>query len=321
MKIFHEFKNVLQKHHLLEKNDSVIVGVSGGSDSVALLHLLQEVAEKFPLKIIIAHVNYHTRGKDSEADAKLTEKYAKQLGLIYEVQNVRVSKKGNFEDLARYARYGFFERMRKKHQAQAIAVAHTKDDQAETILMHFIKGSGLNGLASMREKEGNIIRPVLNFTKQELRDYLRAHKITFREDKTNKDTTFTRNKIRHELLPELQKYNPNIIETLNRNARIFSELENYLQLLAASYYHKNAKLSNQIISVNAASFETLPRPVAREVLHLALKKLDHKEPLSAEHFEQVYKVMLSPVSRKTKEISKHLKVTRLHDVILIERHR
>lgn len=321
MRIYHEFKNLLAKRFLVETGDAIIVGVSGGSDSVALLHLLYEVSERLSLKIIVAHINYHSRGKDSDADQKLVQKYAKNLGLTCEVKDVRLPNAGNFEERARIARYDFFEKLRNQYQAKSVAVAHTQDDQAETILMHFLKGAGLEGIAGMQPKEKNIIRPVLAFTKKELRAYLKAKKVSFRNDVTNKDNTYTRNKIRNILIPELQQYNPNLTETLARNAGIFAEINAYLQLEAASQFQKIATVRKTSTRLQAKAFETLPRPIAREVLHLALKKLNHHEPLSQNHFEQVYGVAISPVSRKTKEISRDLKLTRLRDVIVIARHR
>lgn len=321
MKIFHEFKNNLAKHRLIKAGDIVVVGVSGGSDSVALLHLLHEVSKKMHFSIVVAHVNYHTRGKDSLDDQKLVAEYAKKLDLQFFVRDVRIPKKRkklNFENFAREARYEFFEKIREKLHAESIAVAHTKDDQAETVLMHFFKGAGLEGLAGMQSKESHVIRPTLPFTKNELRSYLKEYGLRYREDFTNHDNTFTRNKLRNVLLPQLADYNPNFVETLTRNAEIFSELKNYLQLEAVMQFSRLAKFEGDKVRIQAGNFEMLPKPIARELLHVALKKLGHLEPLSQKHFEQVYKVAMSPVSGKKKEISRDLKVTRLHDVILLE---
>ncbi len=320
MKIFHEFKNNLLERFRLQENDAIIVGVSGGSDSAALLHLMYEVSEKFPLRIVVAHVNYHTRGKDSDADELLVASFAKKLHLAIETTNAKVAK-GNFEEKAREFRYSFFEKLRKKYHAKYVAVAHTQDDQAETILMHILKGAGLEGLSGMQPQEGNIIRPTLSFTKQQLRGYLRGYKIPFREDATNKQNTFTRNKIRNVLIPDLTTYNKNFSETLVRNAEIFSELNTFLKLEAARSFSDIATTTRDTITFQTKAFETLPRPVARELFHQALRTLGHVEPLSAKHFEQVYKVMTSGVSNKSKEITKDLKVTRFRDVIRLHRYR
>ncbi len=171
----------------------------------------------------------------------------------------------------------------------------------------------------MQSKEQHIIRPVLPFTKMQLREYLKTRSIAFREDSSNTNNVLVRNNIRNVLIPELQKYNKNLVETLNRNAGIFSEVNAFLKLEAAKYFKDLSKVEKDAVSFDVKKFELLAKPVAREVLHLAFKKLGHEEPLSQKHFEQVYKVATQPVSRKHKEISKDLKVTRLRDVILLER--
>lgn len=319
MKIFHEFKNNLLKKRLVKQGDLVVVGVSGGSDSIALLHLLKEVSEKHRFNMVVAHVNYHTRGNDSNADEALVHKNAKELGLECFVKDAARNSKGNFESYARRVRYDFFESLREKLHAESIAVAHTQDDQAETLLMHFLKGAGLEGMAGMQPREQYIVRPVLPFTKVQLREYLKVHRLEYREDSSNADNTLVRNNIRNVLIPDLQKYNANLVETLNRNAGIFSEVNTYMQLEAAKHFKDLAVFEKHKVSFDTKEFELLAKPIAREVLHLAFKKLGHDEPLSHKHFEQVYKVVTQPVSRKRKEISSDLKVTRLRDVILLER--
>lgn len=319
MKIYHEFRNNLFQKRLVKQGDLVIVGVSGGSDSIAMLHLLKEVSEKDRFNMVIAHVNYHTRGNDSNADEALVHTYAKKLGLECFVKDAAKHTKGNFESYARSVRYKFFESLRKDLKAESVAVAHTQDDQAETLLMHFLKGAGLEGMAGMQPKEQHIIRPVLPFTKVQLREYLKARRLEYREDGSNANNALVRNSIRNVLIPELQKYNANLVETLNRNAGIFSEVNTYMQLEAAKHFKDLAEVAKDKVSFHTKQFELLAKPIAREVLHLALKKLGHEEPLSHQHFEQVYKVATQPVSRKHKEISRNLKVTRLRDVILLER--
>ncbi len=129
MKIYHEFKNNLFQKRLVKQGDVVIVGVSGGSDSVAMLHLLKEVSQKNRFSIVVAHVNYHTRGNDSNADEALVHKYAKELELECFVKDAPKHTKGNFESYAREVRYTFFESLREKLHAESVAVAHTQDDQ------------------------------------------------------------------------------------------------------------------------------------------------------------------------------------------------
>lgn len=186
-----------------------MVACSGGPDSTCLLDVLIELKDKYDLKLIVAHVNYGLRGKDSDRDEKFVRELAEKHGLKIEVirpKNIQAS-----EDNLRNARYIFFEKVRAENNFDYIAVGHTLDDQAETFLMRIIRGSGLAGMSAMKHKNGRVIRPLLGITKSEILEYLKARQRPYRTDKTNKEVSCFRNKIRNELIPLLEKkYNPNI---------------------------------------------------------------------------------------------------------------
>lgn len=192
----------------------LILGISGGPDSVALLHLLLEAG----FRPILAHVNYHLRGKDSQADQKLVEKLALEYQLELErLETYPAKLKGNLETNCRKIRYEFFEKARRQHRAAAILVAHTQDDQAETFLLNLTRGARLRGLQAMPEwdNERHLLRPLLQVSKKELLTYLKKNRHTFRLDKSNTDLKFSRNFIRHKIVPLFQKLNPSFTKTLS----------------------------------------------------------------------------------------------------------
>lgn len=204
----------------------VVVAVSGGSDSVALLRLAHAVAPELGLRLIVAHLDHGARGAASAADAGFVAALAKDLGLPCEIGHWAPSRPNHFEADARRARYDWLRELALRHGARAIVVGHTRDDQAETILHRIVRGTGLRGLSGMPARRSLapglvLIRPLLGVTRAELRDYLATRDQPFREDGTNADLARTRARLRHDLLPRLaQDYNPRIIESLVRLGRL-----------------------------------------------------------------------------------------------------
>ncbi|MEI7890536.1 MAG: tRNA lysidine(34) synthetase TilS [bacterium] len=247
-----KIQNFSFENNLWEKNSKIIVGVSGGSDSACLLNILNILKDKYNFDLHVAHVNYGLRGKDSDQDEAFVKKIAKAYDMAVSVLRPKKSQyKGNLENSLREIRYDFFEKLRKKNNFDLIAVAHNQDDQAETVLMRIIRGSGLNGIGAMRAKSGNIIRPLLETSKADVLLYMKENKLKYQTDKTNFDFKFTRNSIRHGLLPYLEKnFNPKIKETLSGWSHMVSNDYDFIDRNAQSFAelkHKN-KCSNFLVS-------------------------------------------------------------------------
>src|SRR6266704_2899400 len=210
----------IEKQKMLHAGERVGVAVSGGADSVALLLLLLELREKLGIVHSVVHFNHKLRGKASDADEKFVAKLAAKHGLEFHSATVYVAKKAkseraNLEDAARRARYDYFRSLAESGTCTRIAVAHTADDQAETVLAHILRGTGLAGLGGIHPIAGPVIRPLLNVRRSELRRFLSAQKQTWREDATNRDTKRMRARIRRKLLPLLEKqFQPAIVEHL-----------------------------------------------------------------------------------------------------------
>lgn len=217
-------KQYIERNALLAPYAKVIVAISGGADSVALLHLLRRMG----FHCIAAHCNFHLRGDESMRD----ETFVRELCATWQVplhtvdfdtQAHALRHKQSVESAARELRYGWFEELRRSEQAAAIAVAHHADDQSETILMHLVRGSGLHGLCGMSVRNGHVIRPLLETPRDDIERYLRENNLAWVDDSTNADTVYRRNKFRHEVLPLLRSINPDISQVLLRTASCFRD--------------------------------------------------------------------------------------------------
>ena len=207
--------------HMFERGQSVGVAVSGGADSVCLLHVLLELAPQWDLRLRILHLNHGLRGQESREDEHFVRELAARLGLIAQIRSVDVAaSRDNLEQAARLARLDFFREQISAGSVVRIATGHTKNDQAETVLFRFLRGSAGAGLAAIRPVTSDgIVRPLLDVSRAEIEQYLRERQIAWREDSSNTSRQFSRNRIRHELLPQLAaEWNPAIAETLHRTA-------------------------------------------------------------------------------------------------------
>lgn len=228
----------LKRSGMLRAGERVGVGVSGGADSVALLLLLLELREGFGIVLSVAHLNHKLRGAASDADEGFVAKLAAKHGLALYSESVDVSakarrEKANLEDTARRARYEFFSRLVEEEKVERVAVAHTADDQAETVLAHILRGTGLAGLGGIHPATESVVRPLLGMRREELRAYLRTKKQNWREDATNQDTTRTRARIRKKVLPFLEwEFQAGVVEHLASLAEFAREDEKFLESLA-----------------------------------------------------------------------------------------
>jgi tRNA(Ile)-lysidine synthase len=219
----------IHKFALVPRGGRLVVAVSGGSDSVALLYLLRELERRAELAVAgIAHVNHGLRVA-ADDDEEFCRALARDLCIPFyaerrHVREIARELRTSIEDAGRRVRYEFFIRIASEVRADVVATGHTRDDQAETFLLRLIRGSGLRGLSAIRPKAGLVVRPLLEINRAELREWLAERGLTFREDETNTDTTFARNRVRHELIPFLQReFSPAVVDVLAREAAIARE--------------------------------------------------------------------------------------------------
>ncbi len=229
----------MRHQHMLGAGECIGVGVSGGSDSVALLRLLVELGGDLGLRLSVVHFNHQLRGTESDEDEGFVATLAAQMGLPFfagreDVASAARENGWNLEDAARRLRYAYFESLVEAGQVQRIAVAHTADDQAETVLARLIRGTGPAGLSAIYPVKGHVVRPLLEFRRRELRDYLCAAWQSWREDASNDDTSRLRARLRHDILPVIERdLQPAIVGHLGRLARMAREDEAFWAGLVA----------------------------------------------------------------------------------------
>ncbi len=216
--------------------DRLIVAVSGGADSVALLHILSGLREDLGFTLSIAHLNHMARGHDSDADAEFVRGLAGKLGLDCQDGKIDVKaeakyQKTSFQETARNLRYQFLESALKINKSTHVALGHTADDQVETFLINLLRGSGTRGLSAMPETRGPYIRPLLTCYRAEVEHYLNKKNLKFREDVSNNETYYLRNRVRKELLPFLSEYNPQIKSSLLDTVSILKDEDQYLDTI------------------------------------------------------------------------------------------
>lgn len=225
----------IREQELLKNGDAVVVGISGGPDSIFLLKLLLIIQNIFNLKIYAAHINHKLRGKEADDDEEFVNEFCKKNKIECVIESRDIKKiaqetKRSIEETARLERYKFFNEVLQKFKANKIATGHTLNDNAETMIFNLIRGSGVSGLRGIPVKRDNIIRPLLGLTKDEIIDFLKEEKIPFRVDSSNLDEDFTRNFIRNKVIPLLLELNPSLYETLSITSDLLRLLEKYIQV-------------------------------------------------------------------------------------------
>lgn len=305
-------QNTIFQQGLFERGAKIVIGVSGGPDSVCLLDVLEKLRSKYDLQLIIAHVNYGLRGKDSDKDEKFVRNLAQKNNLKIEVLQVKVSSTKNLESNLRDIRYDFFEKVRKENKFDLIAVAHNSDDQVETYLMRVIRGAGLQGLSAMKYKNNRIIRPLLNVSRKEILEHLSKQNRTYRTDKTNQENLFLRNKIRNKLIPYLEKnFNPSICKTIFDSTASIAEDFSFINEIAEKAYRKNKGLSaKKILALHPA----LQKRILLQAI--AEKKLNNKD-IGMSHVEEILKALKSTKNKNQTVTFQGLKMTRKGDRVTI----
>ena len=279
--LIQRLQGAIQRGGLIRQGDRVGVAVSGGADSVALLLLLFALKKDLGITLSVLHFNHKLRGRAAEADEKFVAALARKHKLPFysaaaAVKAIAKSDRANLEATARRLRYAFFARCASEHHLDKVAVAHTADDQAETVLAHILRGSGLAGLGGIHPQMDKIVRPLLSVWRAELRLYLKARKQTWREDPTNRDTTKTRARIRKKLIPLLQKeFQPRIVEHLGSLSNHARQDDALLQHLAEERLRTSLEMIPGGAQIRIA--ELRPANVAFNVARLQQAALAQRE--------------------------------------------
>lgn len=269
---------VVHRQRLFNSGDTLVVAVSGGADSTALLDILANLPDH-NFNLIVAHLNHCLRGAESDAD----EEFCRELALRYsasfesccvDVATMAEEQRLNLEDAGRRARIDFFNAIKLKYSAAAVVLAHHADDQAETVLQRLLRGAGMNGLSGMTYRnDRGYVRPLLEVTRREIEQYLRELGLSWRDDASNSDTVYLRNSIRHKLLPLLEEYNPSIRANLVATASIICEDEALLEQLAVQVFGGSCRAERGEVVCSVGSLQALHIALRRRVLRIAYKQL------------------------------------------------
>jgi tRNA(Ile)-lysidine synthase len=261
---------------MLRPGDRVVAAVSGGADSVFLMRVLAEIAPRLGAKLAgVAHLNHKLRGQTSDQDERFVAELAASQGVDFYRAEARVGEAtGNLEQVARRARLSFFQTLIREGKADRVATGHTRDDQAETVLFRMLRGSGLAGLAGILPiTDHGVIRPLLGTSRSEIEEFLRTQAIEWREDLSNRDPRFARNRIRHSLLPQLEReWNPEVRETLVRMADLASEEERWWSAKIDRLVRTAAMDRDGAIEICTNSIAALPKAVSRRMVRELIRR-------------------------------------------------
>ena len=284
--MYTKFLKFVFENNLILKNEKILLSVSGGADSMAMLHLFLRLREDYKNEIAVCHINHGLRGEESDGDEDFVKKFSLDNGIIFFSKKVYIGeisrqKKMTIEEAGRFIRYDFLNEILNKLNYNKIATAHNKNDNAETILMNIIRGGGTSGVSGIVYKRDNIIRPILIFSRDEIEDYLRFFKINFRKDSTNDNNIYFRNKIRNELLPYLKiNFNNKIFDSIIRLGESAKEDSEFIDKIVKQYIDKYCIINecSVIIKKDVFNFQNaILNRIIRESVNLLKDSLSNIE--------------------------------------------
>ncbi|MDM8001092.1 MAG: tRNA lysidine(34) synthetase TilS [Dehalococcoidia bacterium] len=295
-------RRFILQNRLVEPGEKVVVGVSGGADSICLLHILFRLRQRLGITLHVAHLNHLLRGAESDSDAKYVSGVAHRLGVpatveSRDVKTYQSAHRLSLEDAARQVRYQFFAQVVQEVGAGRVAVGHTVDDQAETILMHLIRGAGPAGLLGMRALtawkspgvEGlTVIRPLLSVSREETQAYCRRRRLVPHEDSSNLSLSAFRNRVRQELVPLLQAYNPRISEALARMSDTLAMEQDFIEDCVSEIWPQVTSEEDGAITLERKSVVMLHPAVQRHLLRRVVRQVvGDLEDIEWKHIEQM----------------------------------
>jgi len=318
--------NTIKKYELIENGNNIVIGVSGGPDSMALLNIFINLKKykKINCEIIVAHINHGIRD-EAEEETKYVENFCRENNIVSFIKREKIeelakNQKIGTEEAGRKLRYSFFEEVAKKVNASKIATAHNANDNAETVLMNLIRGTGTSGLKGIEAKrENKYIRPLIECTRKEIEEYCEENRLNPKQDKSNSENIYTRNKVRNVLIPLIEnEFNPNIINSLNRMSQIIKEENEYLNKQVQRVYKEivideylgNKLLGNEnVILLDLKKFNNQDIVIKnRLVLYTINKLLGTSQNIEMIHISDIIKLCKNNIGNKYLVPNKKVKI-------------
>ena len=327
---------LIDEYDMLPPGCTVVCAVSGGADSICLLHRLNQLRAIRPFTLVAAHYNHHLRGAESDRDEAFVKRWVEDwcgpdpaagqpplpaVRLITGGGDVSGEAKRlglGLEETARRMRYAFLEEAARAVGADRIATAHTADDNAETVLLHLIRGSGLQGLTGIRPRQGRLVRPLLTTTSREIEDYLELYHIPHVEDSTNQDDAYTRNQVRHQVIPLLDEINPWFVPRMADTIRYLRSDNDYLSAQAAAVARRARPAGDGGLSISAALLASQPDPIAVRIVSCLLGRLGEFQ-FRAAHLTAVVALSRSPAPSGAVSLPHSLTARRVYGELILVR--
>ncbi|MBW2040225.1 MAG: tRNA lysidine(34) synthetase TilS [Deltaproteobacteria bacterium] len=322
--ILSRVKRTIHQHQMILPGEQLGVAVSGGIDSVVLLDTLASLREELHISLMVLHLNHGIRGEEAKRDQRFVQDLSKSYALACISKKVDVPSymreaSLSLQEAARELRYRFFEEVMETHDLDKVVLGQTADDQAETVLMRFIKGGGTRGLKGIPYVRGGYIRPLLDVWREELQEYAQQRGLAFVEDSSNLKKTYLRNRIRHELLPYLSDYNPNIKERLLQLAQILGEDELYLEKLAQEVAKGMVKRDNEEVSIPIPQLLCLPSALRVRVLQRSFERISSGKVLEYPHLKGVLRMAQEGGGSKRMPLPGGLWAVRVYDTLILRK--
>lgn len=306
----------IKKYKLINDGDRIVIGVSGGPDSICLLHVLNSIKENLKIEIFVAHVNHMIRDV-ADSETEYVQEFCKKINVPCFVKKIDVleiakqNKRGT-EEVGRDERYSFFDEVLEKTNSNKIATAHNSNDKAETVILNIVRGSGISGLKGIEaNRQNKYIRPLIEIHRSEIEKYCKENNLEPKYDETNKENIYNRNKIRNELIPYIQKeFNQNIIQTINRLSELATEENDYLEKLTKNIYNE-IKLSkdNETIILNLKKFNNLELVIKRRVILYTINETLHTtKNIEKINIDDIIKLCKNNIGNKYLMPTKEIKI-------------
>ncbi|SKA95447.1 tRNA(Ile)-lysidine synthase [Caloramator quimbayensis] len=315
--------NTINKYNMISKGDKIVIGFSGGPDSTALIHVLHSLREDYDIKLYAAHINHMIRGDEAFRDEEYSKSLCEKLNVPFflkreEVIKFAKGKKMSLEEAGRYIRYSFFSEVAKEVGANKIALAHNMNDQAETMIMRFFRGSGISGLCGIKPvRDNKYIRPIIECSREEIEEYCKVNNLNPIVDSTNEESIYIRNRIRLEVIPYIKNYfNSNIVESLYRSSEIIRDEENFIKNEAI----KCIEVIKLRDGYDAKKFNCLHTAIKRRILRSIIEDLKgNLNGIEGKHIEECIEIIKNEDTGKRVSLPDNIECLIEYDIFKIKK--